>query len=112
LEVNDLKVGKSKIIAIIVVFCSVALAGCRATGVESSAKTGVEPFFKSPEGVALKGYDSVAYFTEGKAAEGLSEFEAEWMGAKWHFANARNRDLFTSEPDRYAPQYGKGEGAN
>ena len=101
-----MKVEKSEIIAIIVVFCSIALAGCRATGVGSSASTGVEPVFKSQEGVALKGYDSVAYFTEGKAAEGLSEFEAEWMGAKWHFASARNRDLFASEPDKYAPQYG------
>lgn len=55
---------------------------------------------------AIKGYDPVAYFTDGKPVEGKKEFEHEWMGAKWYFATAANRDLFKADPEKYAPRYG------
>src|ERR1041384_7863423 len=107
LEVNVLQFGKHKIITmIIVILSSVTLAGCRAAGTATDSRAGVEPVFKSTEGLALKGYDAVAYFTEGKPVEGRSEFAAEWKGAQWHFASARNRATFLGEPDKYAPQYG------
>jgi YHS domain-containing protein len=111
LEAIILKIGKSGIIAIAVIICGISLAGCRASDATSAAKTdaakaGVEPFFKSTEGLALKGYDPVAYFTDNKPAAGLGDFELDWKGAKWRFATARNRELFTSEPEKYAPQYG------
>ena len=57
-------------------------------------------------GVAIKGYDAVAYFTLGKPAKGSDEFEFEWMAAKWRFSNARHLELFKSDPEKYAPQYG------
>jgi YHS domain-containing protein len=57
-------------------------------------------------GVAIKGYDPVAYFTDGKAVKGKSEFSYTWNEAKWYFATAANRDLFASDSERYAPQYG------
>ncbi len=57
-------------------------------------------------GVAIKGYDPVAYFTEGKAMKGSEEFAYDWVGTPWHFANATHRDLFSADPARYAPQYG------
>ena len=57
-------------------------------------------------GVAIKGYDPVAYFTEGEAVKGKSKFSHTWNEAKWYFATAANRDLFASDPERYAPQYG------
>lgn len=57
-------------------------------------------------GVAIKGYDPVAYFTEGKPVKGKEEFEFEWKGAKWRFANARHLELFRGDPEAYAPQYG------
>ena len=57
-------------------------------------------------GVAIKGYDPVAYFTLGKPVEGSEEFEFEWMAVKWRFSNARHLDLFKSDPEKYAPQYG------
>lgn len=56
--------------------------------------------------VAIKGYDPVAYFTEGKAVPGDPSITAEWLGAEWHFANTKDRDLFTANPIAYAPQYG------
>jgi hypothetical protein len=57
-------------------------------------------------GVAIKGYDTVAYFTEGKAMKGSEEFAYDWVGTPWHFANAKHRDLFSANPAKYAPQFG------
>jgi len=57
-------------------------------------------------GVAIGGYDPVAYFTDGRAVRGSSAFEYEWNDATWRFASAAHRDLFASHPARYAPQYG------
>ena len=57
-------------------------------------------------GVAIKGYDTVAYFTEGRAVKGKSEFSFSWNDAEWHFASAENRNLFAADPEHYAPKYG------
>jgi YHS domain-containing protein len=59
-----------------------------------------------PDNLAIKGYDSVAYFTEGQAMKGESKFVASWNDAEWYFANAAHLDLFTANPERYAPQFG------
>lgn len=56
--------------------------------------------------LALRGYDPVAYFTEGRPVEGLKEFAHEYADAKWWFLNSANRDLFAANPEKYAPQYG------
>ena len=61
---------------------------------------------KSNNGIAIKGYDSVAYHTEGRAAKGNKNFSYKWNDAEWYFASAENRDLFVLSPERYAPQYG------
>lgn len=58
------------------------------------------------QGVALHGHDPVAYFTQGKAVRGAAQFEHQWNGARWHFANAANRDAFAQAPEKYAPQFG------
>ena len=57
-------------------------------------------------GVALYGYDPVSYFTETEPMVGRPEFEYEWGGVSWLFANAANRDVFARNPDVYAPQFG------
>ncbi len=57
-------------------------------------------------GVALKGYDVVAYFDEAKAIEGKKEFEYIWLDSTWRFSSAANRDLFTANPEKYSPQFG------
>jgi len=56
--------------------------------------------------VAIKGYDTVAYFTEHKAVKGSEKFAYHWLGANWYFSSAENREIFTREPVKYAPQYG------
>jgi len=57
-------------------------------------------------GVAIEGYDPVAYFTDGRPVEGHKEHTFEWQGATWRFASAEHRDLFAASPEKYAPQYG------
>ena len=57
-------------------------------------------------GLAVSGYDPVAYFSEGKPVEGSGDFEHEWKGATWRFANAANLATFKADPESYAPQYG------
>lgn len=57
-------------------------------------------------GVALKGYDVVAYFTEGRAVEGDAAFEHVLDGVRYRFASAANRERFAREPRRFLPQYG------
>ena len=60
----------------------------------------------APDGVAIHGYDPVAYFTEEAAVPGDPANAYEWSGATWHFASRENLELFAQEPEKYAPQYG------
>ena len=55
---------------------------------------------------AIYGYDTVAYFTDNKAVKGNKKINYEWRGAQWHFATQAHRDMFVSDPEKYAPQYG------
>ena len=57
-------------------------------------------------GVALHGYDPVAYFTEDKAVLGDAANSASHNGATYYFASADNKAAFEQDPDKYAPQYG------
>ena len=61
---------------------------------------------KNWKGLAIKGYDPVAYFKLGKPVEGKKELEYKWRDARWRFANEDHLRLFKSDPEKYAPQYG------
>ena len=74
--------------------------------VTSSPAFAIEPINKTSDGVAMKGYDPVAYFMNGKPVRGNIGYEYVWMGAKWHFSSAEHRDLFMKKPEKYAPKYG------
>ncbi|MEM9978984.1 MAG: YHS domain-containing protein, partial [Cyanobacteria bacterium P01_D01_bin.2] len=54
------------------------------------------------DGVAIRGADPVAYFTEGEYTPGSDAFTHDWEGATWQFASAENRDLFAANPEEYA----------
>jgi YHS domain-containing protein len=56
--------------------------------------------------LALKGYDTVSYFTKGAPTKGSNKFTAAYNGAIYQFSSDENRDLFKAEPSKYAPQYG------
>ena len=71
-----------------------------------SAALAIDPVNKSRGGVAIKGYDPVAYFEQGEPVKGSNEFQHEWQGATWRFSSVSNRDLFAADPDKYAPRYG------
>ncbi len=58
------------------------------------------------DGLAIGGYDPVAYFTDGKPVEGEERFSLDHDGTTWRFASAANRDTFKADPAKYAPQYG------
>ena len=57
-------------------------------------------------GLAIEGFDPVAYFTEAQPVLGLPDFEAAEAGAVWRFHNASNRDAFAANPEIYGPQFG------
>lgn len=86
------------------IFCySIAtlLLGTAAPGADKA-----EAINKDRKGLALSGYDAVAYFTSQQPTKGSEAFTHSWMGATWRFASAANRDLFAGAPERYAPQFG------
>ena len=57
-------------------------------------------------GLAIEGFDPVAYFADEQAVRGLPDFEAAEAGAVWRFRNASNRDAFVAHPEIYGPQFG------
>jgi hypothetical protein len=57
-------------------------------------------------GLAIEGFDPVAYFTEALAIQGLPDFEAAESGAVWRFRNQGNRASFVSHPEVYGPRFG------
>ena len=57
-------------------------------------------------GLAIEGFDPVAYFVDVRAMIGLPEFEASQAGAVWRFRNEGNRASFVAHPDIYGPQFG------
>lgn len=67
---------------------------------------GPTPIATDAHHVAILGYDTVSYFTDGKPMMGTKDYAYDWDGATWWFASAAHRDLFAADPDRYMPQFG------
>jgi len=57
-------------------------------------------------GLAISGFDPVAYFTESKAEFGRPEIELNLDGVVWRFTNEGNRGAFAAHPEVYAPRFG------
>ncbi len=73
----------------------------------SPAHAAKDPVFATKlRGIAIRGTDVVAYFTQGGPVPGRSEHETEWNGARWRFSSAEHLRMFQENPDAYAPQYG------
>lgn len=72
----------------------------------AAAKSPVEPLNTGKDKLAVKGYDTVAYFNQGKPVKGAPQWSHQWMGADWRFSSAANRDLFQKTPEQYVPQFG------
>jgi YHS domain-containing protein len=80
----------------------VALLGVSGALLASVALAG--DFFEN-QGLAIRGYDPVAYFQLNKAIKGVPEYQMEHKGSVFHFSSAAHRDAFAKEPSKYAPQY-------
>ena len=65
-----------------------------------------KPSIFSPSGVALKGYDVVAYFKLAKAVKGSKKNQFSYKGVKWYFSSSANLALFKKSPEKYQAQYG------
>lgn len=77
-----------------------------ASGVPAEAATTERVVVNRFTGVAIEGFDPVAYFVDGRALQGTAEFEANLWGAVWRFRNEGNRASFLAHPEVYGPQYG------
>lgn len=77
-----------------------------AIGLTSQMAHAAEPEAFATDGIAINGYDPVAYFTENKPVEGDPSITSDWMGAKIQFASAEHKAMFDADPEKYAPKYG------
>lgn len=57
-------------------------------------------------GIAIKGYDPVAFFTQNQPVKGRPEFESKYKGARYLFASAEDKAMFDANPAKYEPQFG------
>jgi YHS domain-containing protein len=80
-----------------------ALLAASASNTHAGTKDAIN---KTADGLAIKGHDAVAYFTEGKAVKGSENFDYKYKDATYRFASAENRDMFKKNPEKYAPQFG------
>lgn len=80
------------------------LASC--ASVMPLAAQAAGPVNVNAQGLAVQGYDPVAYFVVGKPVKGSPEFSAAWNGATYWFANAAHLQTFQTDPARFEPQYG------
>ena len=84
-----------------VLFLAPALLGIVALGPLAAEETGQE----AEPRLGLKGYDPVAYFTDGRPVQGKEEFEYAWDEVRYRFATDEHLSMFKDDPDRYVPQF-------
>lgn len=82
-----------------IVISAIAVSSC-------STSVGVSQINTDSNGLAVRGFDAVAFFADNAAVQGSPTFEYVWNGAKWAFANAANLEKFKQDPEAYAPQFG------
>lgn len=66
----------------------------------------MKPEVNSPDGLAIQGYDTVAYHITNEAIKGKDAHTSSYKGITWKFVSAENKELFESNPEKYAPAYG------
>ncbi len=81
-------------------------AATPAAALFSTPAMAAEPMIFAIGGIAIRGADTVAFFTQGALVEGSSNYAVIWDGATWYFASLANMEMFLANPTAYAPQYG------
>lgn len=84
----------------------VGLAALVFSGTAATAATTERVVVNRYTGLAIEGYDPVAYFVDARAELGRPDFEASEAGAVWRFRNEGNRASFVANPEIYGPQFG------
>jgi YHS domain-containing protein len=82
-------------------FVALAVAGVFYCGAATAQNASLIPGRR----VALKGYDPVSYFTEGKPEKGSSEFTFAFDDSTYWFKSTEHQALFAADPEHYAPQF-------
>jgi hypothetical protein len=80
--------------------CALGLAG------QSRSATTERVVVDRNSGLAISGFDPVAYFTDAQPLQGKGEFEQVLAGAVWRFRSAGNSAAFRADPDVYMPRFG------
>ena len=62
--------------------------------------------FNLEKGIAIKGYDPVAYFTQNKAVKGSNNQAVSHQGIVYYFSSVANKEAFKATPSKYEPEYG------
>ena len=85
-------------------FSAITVLGISANAQEASALR--KKHFNLDGGVAISGYDPVAYFTQNKAVKGSREIAIYDQGVTYYFSSTANKELFKANPFKYEPEYG------
>jgi len=101
---KQLRILHFALLATLVVLLGIGSSAFAAEPINTLERKGL--FGYKPNGIAIRGYDTVAYFTQGKPVAGRDEFSTQWSGATWKFSSQEHLDLFIEAPEKYAPQYG------
>lgn len=88
------------------IFFTAILALTTAVGVAQDVTQIRKSQFNLDNGIAISGYDPVAYFRQGKAVKGKQQFAVFAQGVTYYFASNENKEDFKKDPSRYEPQYG------
>lgn len=62
--------------------------------------------FNLEDGIAMQGYDPVAYFTQNKSLKGKKDLAVYHQGVTYYFSSTAHKELFKANPQRYEPEYG------
>jgi YHS domain-containing protein len=84
------------------VCAALVLAALIAPGVRAETARDVNQI----DGIALHGFDPVAYFTQNKAVKGEAQLTAVYHGVTYEFASKEDQAMFEANPEKYVPQYG------
>jgi hypothetical protein len=98
-------VGKAFLALLAGIFASICL-DLPGLGLKAQATTTERVVVNHYSGLAIEGFDPVAYFTDSIAVQGVPDFEASDSGAVWRFRNEGNRASFVAHPEVYGPQFG------
>lgn len=82
------------------------LASLAATPFMAGPALAASPDIFAVDGVAMRGADPVAYFTQSALVLGTTAHAVMWKGAEWRFSSAAHMAQFEADPEAYAPQFG------